>query len=90
MEKFDSVWEALGFSPEESASLSVRSSLMREIRRIIEKNGWTQAEAAKQCHVSQPRINDLLRGKFHKFSIDALVNMAGALGCNVDVRLRAA
>jgi predicted XRE-type DNA-binding protein len=63
---------------------------MREIRSIIEKKKWTQAEAAKQCHVSQPRINDLLRGKFHKFSIDALVNMAGALGCDVDVRLRAA
>ena len=89
-EEFHSVWEALGFSPEESVSLSVRSSLMREIRRIIEKNEWTQAQAAKECHVSQPRINDLLRGKFHKFSIDALVNMAGALGCNVDVRLRAA
>ena len=89
-EEFNSIWESLGFSPGESASLNVRSSLMREIRRIIEKKEWTQAEAAKQCHVSQPRINDLLRGKFHKFSIDALVNMAGALGCDVDVRLRAA
>jgi len=89
-EEFNSIWESLGFSPEESASLSVRSSLMREIYRIIEKNAWTQAEAARQCRVSQPRISDLLRGKFHKFSLDALVNMTGALGCDVEIRLKAA
>jgi len=89
-EEFDSVWEALGFSREESANLSVRSALMRDIGRIITANKWTQAEAAKQCHVSQPRINDLLGGKLHKFSIDALINMDGALGCEVDIRLRAA
>jgi predicted XRE-type DNA-binding protein len=79
------VWDALGFSPIEAANLQVRSSLMRTIRRIIEKNEWTQAEAAKQCGVSQPRINDLLKGKFNKFSIDALVNMAGAMGMKVHV-----
>jgi predicted XRE-type DNA-binding protein len=79
------VWEALGFSPIEAANLQVRSSLMRDIRRIIVKKKWTQAEAAKECGVSQPRINDLLKGKFNKFSIDALVNMAGAMGMKVRV-----
>jgi predicted XRE-type DNA-binding protein len=27
-----------------------------------------------------PRINDLLRGRISRFSLDALVNMAAALG----------
>ncbi len=63
---------------------------MREIRGIIRKNDWTQAAAAKRCGVSQPRINDLLKGKFHKFSIDALVKMAAALGRKVKVELLAA
>jgi predicted XRE-type DNA-binding protein len=84
------VWEALGFSPQECASLEVRSALMRQIQSIVKENEWTQAVAAKRCGVSQPRINDLIRGRFNKFSIDALVNMAGALGCDVEIRLKAA
>ena len=88
--KFDTVWDALGFSPQESANLATRADLMIQIARIVEENGWTQAEAAKQCRISQPRINDLLRGKIDKFSIDALINMAAALGCKVKVELEAA
>ncbi len=90
MEEFDSVWEALGRSPREVANLQARSSLMRQIEVIVMANGWTQAEAAKRCGVSQPRINDLLRGKISKFSIDALVNMATALGKRIDFALKAA
>jgi predicted XRE-type DNA-binding protein len=90
IEEFDSVWDALGFSPEEGASLEARSVLMLQLRSIIKENSWTQAAAAKRCGVSQPRINDLLRGKIDKFSIDALVNMATALGRKVRVEIEAA
>ena len=61
-----------------------------QIRDIIKKSRWTQAVAAKHCGVSQPRINDLLRGRIDKFSIDALVNMAACLGHRVHIQLRAA
>ena len=37
-----------------------------------------------------PRMNDLLRGKISKFSLDALVDVATALGCRVRMELRAA
>jgi len=57
------------------------------VEKIIKENGWTQAEAAKRCGVTQPRINDLLRGRISKFSIDALVNIASALGRRVTVKL---
>jgi predicted XRE-type DNA-binding protein len=90
IEECESVWDALGFSPQEAANLEARSTLMRQIRSIIRENRWTQAVAAKRCGVSQPRINDLLRGKIDKFSIDALVNMATALGRRVDFELKAA
>jgi predicted XRE-type DNA-binding protein len=48
---------------------------------------WTQKEAAKRCGVTQPRINDLLRGRISRFSLDALVNIASALGRKVRVSL---
>lgn len=90
IEKFDSVWDAIADSPEEAANLRLRSDLMDEIEAIVKSNQWTQAEAAKRCGVTQPRMNDLLRGRISRFSLDALVNIAAKLGRKVTVRLEAA
>ena len=87
---FDSVWDAIASSPGEAANLRLRADLMRKIAEIVAKRGWTQAEAARRCGISQPRMNDLLRGRISRFSLDALVNAATALGCRVRVELRAA
>jgi predicted XRE-type DNA-binding protein len=85
--RFANVWDAIAETPEEAANLTLRSELMDEIEGIVKKNGWTQKEAAKRCGVTQPRINDLLRGRISRFSIDALVNIAAALGRKVRVSL---
>jgi len=87
IEEFDNVWDALADTPEEAANLSLRSELMIKIETIVKESGWTQAEAAKRCGVTQPRINDLLRGRIARFSLDALVNIASALGRRVTVSL---
>jgi predicted XRE-type DNA-binding protein len=88
--KVMSVWDAIADTAEEAASLKLRADLMEQIAALVEKKGWTQAQAAKQCGVSQPRMNDLLRGKISKFSLDALVDVATALGCRVRMELKAA
>ena len=85
---FKSVWDALADTPEEAANLRARAGLMRQITEVIEANGWTQMEAGAKCGVTQPRINDLLRGRISRFSLDALVNMAAALGRPVRVELQ--
>ena len=87
IDKFDNVWDAIADTPEEAANLTLRSDLMDKIEGIIKENGWTQAEAAKHCGVTQPRINDLLRGRISRFSLDALVNIAAALGRKVRISL---
>jgi len=87
---FANVWDAIADSPEEAANLEVRYQLMEKISGIVKENGWTQAAAAKQCGVTQPRINDLLRGRISRFSVDALVNIAAKLGRKVTTRLDAA
>ena len=86
-EEFANVWDAICDTPEESANLTLRSDLMDQIEDLIHQNGWTQAEAAKHCRVTQQRINDLLRGRISRFSLDALVNIASALGRKVTVSL---
>ncbi|MDE3061736.1 MAG: XRE family transcriptional regulator [Acidobacteriota bacterium] len=87
---FANVWDAIADTPEEAANLNLRYELMEKIARIIRQKGWTQAEAAARCGVSQPRVNDLLRGRIARFSIDALVNIAAALGRKVKLKLEAA
>ena len=90
VQTFDNVWDAIADTPEEAANLSLRSDLMDQITENIKQNGWTQAEAARRCGVTQPRINDLLRGRISRFSVDALVNIAASLGRRVTVSLDAA
>lgn len=63
---------------------------MRQITAIVNENGWTQTEAAQRCGVTQPRMNDLLRGRVSRFSLDAPVNIATAPGRRVHVELEAA
>ena len=86
----DSVWDALADTPEQAANLRARTELMQKIAAIVKENGWTQVEAARRCGVTQPRMNDLLRGRVSRFSLDALVNLATAIGRKVHFELEAA
>lgn len=90
VETYNSVWDAIADTPAEAANLHARSDLMMQITAIIKANGWKQAEAASHCGITQPRINDLLRGRVSRFSLDALVNIATALGRRVHIELKAA
>ena len=87
---FFSVWDAVADTASEAANLRLRSELMDRISDLIEKNSWTQAEAARRCGITQPRMSDLMRGRISRFSLDALVNIATALGQRVQIDLEAA
>jgi len=89
-ETFATVWDAIADTPEQAANLRARAELMQKIIARLKKRNWTQAEAARRCGVTQPRINDLLRGRVSRFSLDALVNIATALGFRVRVDIEAA
>lgn len=90
IETYASVWDAIADTPEQAANLRARAELMQQIAAIVKESGWTQTEAAARCGVTQPRMNDLLRGRVSRFSLDALVNIATAIGRRVHVELEAA
>lgn len=89
-QEFASVWDALEASPAESANMKARADLMIAIRGAID--GWnvTQVQAAKKLALTQPRMNDLLRGRINKFSLDMLINLATRAGLSVRVEVRPA
>jgi predicted XRE-type DNA-binding protein len=87
---FESVWDALEDSVEAAANMRVRADLMIEVQRFVTESGLTQQQAAKRLGVTQPRLNDLLRGKIDKFSVDTLVIMLARAGKKVSVKVRKA
>ena len=86
----ENVFKDLGFSETEAEHLMIRSRLMLEVERFVERSKLSQREAAKILGITQPRLNDLLQGKIQKFSIDSLVKMLSKVGVHVDVHVSAA
>ena len=84
------VFRDLGFAPEEAQNLLLRSVLMTRIERYVKASGLKEKDAAAHLGVTQPRLNDLLKGKIDKFSLDALVNMLGHAGMRVEVSVKKA
>jgi predicted XRE-type DNA-binding protein len=87
---FANVWDALSDSPEEAATMKIRSEVMIAITDTIGAWDTTQARAASRLGVTQPRLNDLLQGKINKFSLDALLTLAARAGLEVKINIRRA
>jgi predicted XRE-type DNA-binding protein len=87
------VFEDLGFDKEESTNLKIRADLMLDLRKFIQSQNWTQAEAAMFFGETQPRISNLMNGdidsrsetRCERFAIDKLVQMLSLAGMNVQV-----
>ncbi|UXT85527.1 helix-turn-helix domain-containing protein [Agrobacterium tumefaciens] len=82
-QSFVNVWDALENTPQEAASMSMRSNLLIAIEQRVRSWNVTQAEAAKRLGITQPRLNDLLRGRITNFSLDTLINLATLAGLAV-------
>jgi predicted XRE-type DNA-binding protein len=87
VETFECVWDALEETPEEAAHMRLRSELTMAVRDSVE--GWrvTQAQAASRLGVTQPWLNDLLRGRVGRFSLNALVGLAERAGLVVRIEI---
>ena len=73
-----------------SADMPGRTKLMAALREHIQKHiGGTQADKAKALGITQPRLNDLLKDRIDKFSLDALVSLAKKAGLRVSIHVQA-
>lgn len=81
------VFADLGFSPAEASILAIRSDLIAQLRRLIERKCWTQVQAAEHLGITQSRVSDLIRGKWDKFSVDMLLVLAIRAGFQPRLRL---
>ena len=87
---FANVWDAIEDTPAQAENMKLRSTLIIALKDHIARTGLSQSEAAKLLGVTQPRISHLMRGKIDLFGLDTLVNMIGAAGLHVEMRISAA
>ena len=86
----DNVFRDIGFGEVEAENLKLRSDLMIRVEKYVKQSGMTQAEAARELGIMQPRLNQLLKGKIQLFSLDALVNMLANAGMRVTMSVKKA
>jgi len=79
----------LGFPPHEASVLLLRAQLAEALRAWMEREGLTQAEAAKRLGIAQPRISDIARGKVELLSLDYLAGLCAKAKLDIDLRLAA-
>lgn len=87
IQTFDNVWDALAETPEEAASMTLRSDLMTAVRNAVKRWQLTQTQAAVRLGVTQPRLNDLLCGRINRFSLDGLIGLAQRAGLTVHMEI---
>jgi predicted XRE-type DNA-binding protein len=87
LQTFTSVWDALAETPEGAAAMRHRAELALAIREAVEGWGQPQAQTASRLGVTQPCLNDLLRGRLDRFSLETLIALAERAGLAVEMRI---
>jgi len=67
----------------------LRCELAEALRKWIDREGITQAQAAERLRVAQPRISEIARNKVEKLSLDYLVGLCAKAGVAVKVKTAA-
>jgi predicted XRE-type DNA-binding protein len=86
-DSFADIFDALADTPAEAANMKARADLLAGIRDRVKSWDLPQEQAASRLGLIRPRLNDLIRGKLDKFSLDALVNIATSAGFVLRIEL---
>lgn len=78
--EYSNIFDVITEDKAEASELQTRSDLMIVVRDIINAKNWSQADAAIQLGLTQPRVSDLVNGRIDKFSIDKLMTCLYRIG----------
>jgi predicted XRE-type DNA-binding protein len=84
----EDIFEAL--SLEDAAELRAQTLLGVEVCKRIRAIRATQKEITARLGITPPQVSELKDGKFDRFSSDRLIALLGAMGCDMEVRVKPA
>lgn len=67
--------------------LLVKAKLAHQVAVAMRECGISQSEAAALIGLPQPKLSNLLRGRFHGISEDKMMRCLTALGYDVTIRV---
>jgi predicted XRE-type DNA-binding protein len=82
------VFEDLGFDREEAADLAMKVDLASDLRKFIDRQDLTQAQAAEFFSVPRPKISHIQTNKLDGISIEYLVRMLAKTGGTLSYSFR--
>lgn len=72
-----------------AAELDAKVRLVFAINRLLVARKFTRARAAALLRIRQPELSALKRMALDDFSVERLVGFVVALGCDVEIRIKA-
>lgn len=87
------VWEGSGnvfadLGLPDADKLKIKSGLVIEIGKAIDRLQLTQQEAAKRMGLTQPKVSSMLRGDFSNLSERKLMDCLTRLGYDIEIKVR--
>ena len=70
--------------------LKIKTGLVIEIRKAMNRLALTQQEAAKRMGITQPKVSDMMRGNFANLSERKLMDCLTRLGYDIEIKVRPA
>ena len=77
----------MGLPESEAPKVEMRTQLVVAIKRAIEKQKLTQAQAAVKADVGRTVITAIVNGNLHRISTDRLIDVAQNLGLKVQLKV---
>jgi len=82
----ENVYSDLGYP--DAADMLVKAELAREISQILMDRKLTQQQASNILGMPQPKLSEMLRGKFRGISQAKMIECLNRLGRDVDIVVR--
>ena len=67
--------------------LKIKTGLVIEIRKAMQRLGLTQQEAARRMGITQPKVSDMMRGDFSNLSERKLMDCLNRLGYDIEIKV---
>lgn len=68
--------------------LKIKTGLVIEIRKAMQRLGLTQQEAARRMGITQPKVSDMMRGEFSNLSERKLMDCLNRLGYDIEIKVK--
>ena len=72
----------------DAEKLKIKTGLVIEIRKAVQRLGLTQQEAAKRMGLTQPKVSDMMRGDFSNLSERKLMDCLTRLGYDIEIKVK--